>query len=61
MSEAVQRRPAVLTADTLTDLARQVQRLSPCHRDPERYHVEKSVIVATLRRLARNAPEKMVQ
>jgi hypothetical protein len=38
--------------DTLADLARQVERLSPCHRDPERFHLDKSVIAETLRRMA---------
>jgi hypothetical protein len=39
-------------AAALKDLARRVARLAPSHRDPERYHVEKSEIVAELRRLA---------
>ena len=34
-------------------LARQVSRLCPDRRGPERFHVEKSEIAATLRRLAR--------
>ena len=37
----------------LMTLAAQVARLAPSHRDPERFHVEKSEIVAELRRLAR--------
>ena len=40
---------------TLADLARRVARLGPDHRDPERYHLEKSEIVAELRRMAREA------
>jgi hypothetical protein len=36
----------------LAALARQVERLSPCHRDPERFHLDKSVIAETLRRMA---------
>ncbi len=39
--------------DRLNELAGQVARLSPDRRDPERYHIEKSEIVADLRRLAR--------
>lgn len=39
--------------DRLRDLAHEVQRLSPSHRDPERFHEDKSEIVAELRRLAR--------
>lgn len=38
---------------TLSQLAVKVARLSPSHRDPERFHVEKSEVVAELRRLAR--------
>jgi len=37
----------------LTDIADAVQRLTPDRRDPERFHAEKSEIVAALRRLAR--------
>jgi len=37
----------------LTDIANAVQRLTPDRRDPERFHAEKSEIVAALRRLAR--------
>lgn len=37
----------------LEDLARRVQRLAPSHRDPERYHADKSEVVRDLRRLAR--------
>lgn len=39
--------------DQLTRLAARVARLTPSHRDPERFHVEKSEIAADLRRLAR--------
>lgn len=46
--------PRVVTG-ALADLAARVARLSPSHRDPERYHVEKSEIAAELRRLAREA------
>lgn len=37
----------------LDDLAERVRRLVPSHRDPERFHVEKSEIEHDLRRLAR--------
>lgn len=37
---------------TLTDLADRLRRLSPCHRDPERFHEDKSEIERELRRLA---------
>lgn len=40
------------TPDDLRRLARQVQMLVPCHRDPERFHERKSDIAAELRRLA---------
>jgi hypothetical protein len=38
--------------DRLRDLAHQVQRLSPSHRNPEGFHEDKSEIVAELRRMA---------
>jgi hypothetical protein len=34
-------------------MAERVRRLSPSHRDPERFHEEKSELAAELRRLAR--------
>ena len=37
----------------LSSLAGQVRRLAPSHRDPERFHADKSEIEATLRRLSR--------
>lgn len=37
---------------TLTHLADRLRRLSPCHRDPERFHEDKSEIERELRRLA---------
>ncbi len=40
--------PAMLEA-----LADRVSRLSPSHRDPHRFHEDKSEVVAELRRLAR--------
>ena len=39
-------------ADDLADLARRLARLAPDRRDPERYFVEKSEIIAALRRIA---------
>lgn len=38
---------------TLTALADKVRRLSPHHRDPERFHEDKSEIERDLRRLAK--------
>lgn len=40
-------------ATDLDRLAGAVARLSPSHRDPERFHMDRSEIVAELRRLAR--------
>lgn len=40
-------------AGLLLDLAKKVNRLSPHHRDPERFHQDKSEIERDLRRLAR--------
>ncbi len=37
----------------LVEIAERVRRLVPSHRDPERFHVEKSEIEHELRRLAR--------
>lgn len=37
---------------TLTNLADRLRRLSPSHRDPERFHEDKSEIERELRRLA---------
>jgi hypothetical protein len=47
-------------AELLVRLADRVRRLSPCHRDPHRFHEDKSDIEAELRRLAR-APAKVAQ
>ena len=38
---------------TLALIADKVRRLSPSHRDPERFHMDKSEIERDLRRLAR--------
>lgn len=35
------------------DLANRIRRLCPDHRDPERFHIEKSEIEHQLRRLAK--------
>ena len=40
--------------DALADIADRLARLAPCHRDPERFHEEKSELVAALRALAAN-------
>lgn len=40
-------------AAELDALARQVARLSPSHRDPERFHIDRSEIVRALRLIAR--------
>ncbi|UFN48912.1 hypothetical protein LPC08_23430 [Roseomonas sp. OT10] len=42
-----------LPSSTLEALAERVSRLSPSHRDPHRFHEDKSEVVAELRRLAR--------
>lgn len=48
------RRPAdPNVADLIEDLARRVGRLSPSHRDPHRFHEERSEIENDLRRLER--------
>jgi hypothetical protein len=39
-------------AQSLRDLSQAVRRLGPDHRDPERFHVEKSEIAARLSDLA---------
>lgn len=41
-------------ATTLNALADRLARLAPCHRDPHRFHEEKSEIVDQLRRLAQS-------
>lgn len=42
-------------AGQLRDLAQRVRYLAPSHRDPERFHADRSEIEATLRRLSREA------
>lgn len=41
------------TPHPLLDLAKRVSRLGPDRRNPEQFHIDKSEIVAELRRLAR--------
>jgi hypothetical protein len=41
-------------ASDLHEIADRLQRLAPSHRDPFRFHEEKSELVAALRRLAAN-------
>jgi len=41
-------------ADHLHDIADRLARLAPCHRDPFKFHEDKSELVAELRRLAAN-------
>lgn len=43
----------VTPCEKLTALADKVRRLSPSHRDPERFHEDKSEIERDLRLLAR--------
>ncbi len=45
--------PSLASPDTLASLAQRVVRLCPDHRNPERFHEDKSEIAAELRRLAR--------
>ena len=42
-------------AEVLRSLAGRLSRLGPDRRDPERFHAEKSALVAELRRLAAEA------
>ena len=48
--------PPVMHVDAaqLADLAHRVRRLSPSHRDPERFHFDKDAIEKDLRRMARS-------
>lgn len=41
-----------MTAAALHNIADRLERLAPSHRDPFRFHEEKSELVAELRRLA---------
>ena len=40
-------------AEAARRLAEMAERLSPCWRQPERFHLEKSALIAACRRLAR--------
>jgi hypothetical protein len=42
-----------VTVTDLERLAEAVRRLSPCHRDPERFHMDRAEIAGELRALAR--------
>ena len=42
----------------LRELAARVERNVPHHREPERFHAEKSEIAAALRRLASSQPRR---
>ena len=44
--------------DAIERLAGAVRRLEPDHRDPEKFHEQKSEIVAELRSLARQLQER---
>lgn len=44
--------PPSLAPEALEDMAQRLRRLVPSHRDPERFHMEKSDLVQELRRLA---------
>lgn len=43
-------------SERLADLAQRIRRLVPDHRDPHRFHEEKSEIAFELQRMARKAP-----
>jgi hypothetical protein len=45
-------------SELLRNLAARVERNVPHHRDPERFHAEKSEIAAALRRLACDQPPR---
>lgn len=45
--------PVIPVTEQMADLADRVARLAPAHRDPERFHIDKSEIVAELRALAK--------
>ena len=42
------------TAAKLQDIADRLARLAPCHRDPHKFHEDKSQLVHELRKLAAN-------
>lgn len=45
-------------ATKLIDIAERLARLAPCHRDPHKFHEDKSQLVHDLRRLAANDNSK---
>lgn len=38
---------------SLTEIAARLERLAPCHRDPEHFHEEKSELVLAIREVSR--------
>ena len=40
-------------AEMLNAIAHRLRHLNPDHRDPEKFHIQKSELIAELRRLAR--------
>lgn len=50
--KGVQARRPPITSATILDLARRVERLIPSPRRPDRFHEDKSEIIASLYRLA---------
>jgi hypothetical protein len=48
----------MVTRSALEDLAQRVSRLVPSHRDPERFHLDKSEIVEDIRRLSQLVPDR---
>ncbi|MDX8517966.1 hypothetical protein [Mesorhizobium dulcispinae] len=48
-------------AERLHDIADRLARLTPSHRDPHRYHEDKSELIDALRRLASEAPQSATQ
>lgn len=46
------------TLAKLQDIADRLARLAPCHRDPHKFHEDKSQLVHELRKLAANDNDK---
>lgn len=53
--------PSPMARNALAELAHRVRRLCPDHRDPHRFHEEKSEIAHALATLARNPNRKESQ
>lgn len=53
LSNRATRSPDRKAQDKLTDLAQRIRRLAPDHRDPHRFHEEKSEIAYELTKMAR--------